>query len=97
MNRRDFSKKAGMGALAFSSIPLITLAMNSGNTSETEKKVPLGVCNHSLRAMRPNAIQLINYAIEQKLDSVIFNTLRPFESLEDSYLKKVKELADAND
>ena len=44
------------------------------------QRVPLGVCNHSLRSMKPNARQLIEYAIEQNLDSVLLNTLQPFEN-----------------
>ncbi len=40
---------------------------------------------------------LIEYAIEQKLDSVLLNTLQPFESLETSHLSALSELARAND
>jgi sugar phosphate isomerase/epimerase len=47
--------------------------------------------------MRPNATQLIEYAVENKLDSVIFNNLKPFESLEEGYLKQVSALAKSND
>jgi sugar phosphate isomerase/epimerase len=46
--------------------------------------------------MRLNAQQLIEYGIEQNLDSVLFNTFQPFESLEKSYLAKLKSLADSN-
>ncbi len=85
-----------MGGLALSSIPLIAPAMNSMHRAMNVKKVPLGICNHSLRAIKPNATQLIQYAIDHKLDSVIFNTLTPLESLEEGYLRKIKELAKAN-
>jgi sugar phosphate isomerase/epimerase len=97
MKRRDFTKRAGLGTLGLSSIPLFGSAMNYLHDAEDVKKIPLGICNHSIRAMRPNATQLIEYAIDHRLDSVIFNTLTPFESREKNYLKKVKQLAVAND
>ena len=77
MNRRDFTKVVGFGAMAAHSLPL--LAFDSGS-------IPLGLCNHSLRDMKLNARQLIEYAIEKKLDSVLLNTFQPFDSLEKSHL-----------
>ena len=47
--------------------------------------------------MKPNARQLIEYAIEQKLDSVLLNTLQPFESLEESHLSDLREMAWAHE
>jgi 3-oxoisoapionate decarboxylase len=97
MDRREFSKIVGLGAIGASSFQsFASLNMNDNNHTITEK-IPLGVGNHSLRAVKPNAIQLIEYAIEHKLDSVQFNTLAAFESLEESYLIKVEELATSND
>jgi sugar phosphate isomerase/epimerase len=46
--------------------------------------------------MKLNAQQLIEYAIEYKLDSVLINTLKPFKSLEKTHLLKLKEMADKN-
>jgi sugar phosphate isomerase/epimerase len=97
MNRRTFTKMTGMGVLAVQSFPTVTSAMISKHESEKSTKVPLGIGNHSLRALKPNAIQLIEYAVEHRLDSVQFNTLKPFESLEDGHLVQVKQLAKAND
>lgn len=97
MNRRDFTKSTGLGILAFSSFSAATAASTYNPDQKKPTKVPLGIGNHSLRAMRPNAIQLIEYAIKHKLDSVQFNTLQPFESIEEDYLKKVKKLAQANE
>ena len=97
MKRREFTKMAGMGALAVSSFPSIASSMVSPYEGGRSTAVPLGICNHALRGMRPNATQLIEFAIEHKLDCVQYNTLTVFESLEEAYLAKLKELAHAND
>ena len=94
MHRRTFAKTAGLGLLATQS--LSTFATSSFFESNNSR-IPLGVANHSLRGMRPSAQQVIEYAIKHKLDSVQFNTLKPFESLEESHLIKLKNLAKAND
>jgi len=41
------------------------------------------------------ARQLIDYAAEQKLDAVLFNTLKPLESLEPAHLRTLRETAAA--
>ena len=97
MNRRDFTRVTGLGALALHAIPGTAAAMLSGTESNAFLNVPLGIGNHSLRGMKPNAMELIEFAIEHKLDSLQFNTLAPFESLENRHLKKIKKLAKAND
>src|SRR6056297_2346968 len=95
MNRRDFTRMTGLGALALHTVPTSATAgiFNPGSG----QKIPLGVGNHSLRAWRPNAIQLIDFAVEHKLDSVQFNTLTPFESIDDKHLEKIKKHADRHD
>ena len=97
MNRREFTKMTGLSALALYASPSLRSAMTTREKIAESIKVPLGIGNHSLRAIKPNAMQLIEYAIEHKLDSVQFNTLKPFESLDDIHLAKVKKLAKAND
>ncbi len=87
MNRRDFTRIAGLGVVAMHTLPV--LAFNS-------TRIPLGLCNHSLRAMRLSARQLLEYAIEHKLDSVLINTFQAFESLESSHLSSLYSLAKAN-
>jgi sugar phosphate isomerase/epimerase len=57
----------------------------------------LGVANHSLRGKRPSAKELIEFAIEHQLDSVQFNTLKPFESLDNQHLESIKALANTHD
>lgn len=83
----------GMGTVALHAFPAsaITQIKPSPNS-----KIPLGLCNHSLRSLRLNAKQLIEYAIEQKLDSVLLNTFQPFESLEKAHLSNLKKNAESN-
>ncbi|MCX6326910.1 MAG: TIM barrel protein [Bacteroidia bacterium] len=96
MKRRDFTKIAGIGVLSMQSFPAFTLQNIIENNSSGFAKIPLGLCNHSLRGMKLNARQLIEYAIDQKLDSILFNTFQPFESLESSYLSGLSKMANAN-
>ncbi|MFC2081485.1 sugar phosphate isomerase/epimerase family protein, partial [Bacteroidota bacterium] len=97
MKRREFAKMAGLSALAMQAIPLSISALQYRTEPELSSKVPLGLCNHSLRGMRLKAKQLIEYAIEHKLDSVQFNTLTTFENLEANHLAELRKLAKAND
>ncbi len=97
MNRREFTRLTGLSALALHTIPAISSAGIFQHNNKTSPNIPLGVANHSLRGMRPNAKELIEFAIEHKLDSVQFNTLKPFESLDDKHLASLKKLALAND
>ena len=103
MNRRDFAKLTAISALTLRSLPVN--AANSQIRKEPDEVrevpldpgVPLGLCNHSLRGMKPNANQLIDYAIEHKLDSVLLNSFQPLESREDVYLHSLREKAGNND
>jgi len=96
MRRRDFTKMAGIGALTMLSFPAATATNLFGNEQSGTSKIPLGVCNHSLRSMKVNAQQLIEYAIDQKLDSVLLNTFQPFESLDTTYLSDLSKIAKTN-
>ena len=96
MNRREFTKITGLSAIALYTMPVITSAMINRDKYDGSTRVPLGIGNHSLRAIKPNAMKLIEYAIEHKLDSIQLNTLKPFESLEDAHLIKLKKLAKSN-
>ncbi len=86
-----------MGALALHTYPVNLSAGIFRHHPKASLNIPLGVANHSLRGMRPSARELIEFAIENKLDSVQFNTLKPFESLETQHLKSLKALAKSND
>jgi 3-oxoisoapionate decarboxylase len=97
MNRRDFTKTTGLGLLALHVLPALASEELWKNGPRQPQKIPLGVCNHSLRGMRLNAQQLIAYAINQKLDSVLLNTFQPLDSLESEYLSRLNKLAKNND
>ncbi len=96
MRRRDFTKMTGLGALTMLSYPAATATNLFGNEHSGASKIPLGVCNHSLRSMKLNAKQLIEYAIDQKLDSVLLNTFQPLDNLESGYLSGLRMLAKSN-
>jgi 3-oxoisoapionate decarboxylase len=59
-------------------------------------KVPLGLDAHSVRGMKWKAKQLIDYANDLNMDSLLLNGLEYFESLEDDFLKELKKLMDKN-
>jgi sugar phosphate isomerase/epimerase len=93
IQRRDFllATAAAITVTGLEARPL-TAADSSGST-----RVPLGLDGHSLRSMKWKATQLIEFAAEQRLDAVLLNNLNYFESLEESHLLKVKELASKHD
>lgn len=97
MKRREFSKLAGLGALALHSLPAISPARLFAAEATELPGVPLGVCDHALRAMQVTADQLVDYAIRHRLDAVQLNSFRPLETREDDYLRRLREKAAAND
>lgn len=96
MKRREFAKAIGLSALGLQAMQVKLSGMMYSGTLSSHARIPLGVCNHSLRGVKPNALQLIEYAIEQNLDSVLLNTFQPFESLETSHLTELAEMARGN-
>lgn len=97
MKRREFTKTIGLGALAMQSFSTLALADIHNKIGLQTAKIPLGLCNHSLRSMRLNALQLIEYAIKENLDSVLLNTFQPFESLDAAHLSNLHDIAKRND
>ena len=97
MKRRDFAKIAGMGTMAMQTHPAsASINLFKGRPTQSVK-IPLGLCNHSLRSMSLNAQKLIEYAIAQKLDSILLNTFQPLDSLEPEYLSGLSKIAKKND
>ncbi len=90
--RREFlGKVAGVAAMATTG----AFAQDSPKAASSDAtRVPLGLDGHSMRAMKWKATQFIEFAAEQKLDAVLINNLPLFESLEESYLRGLKETAD---
>lgn len=97
MKRRDFTKAVGLGVLATQTFPAFSAVNLIGNHQSIKAKIPIGLCNHSLRDMKLNAQQLIEYAVEQRLDSVLLNTFQPFKSLETNHLSRLNKIAKENE
>ena len=97
MNRREFNKLVGMSSLALGAFPAFSVAGMQNGNCDTLPRVPLGFCDHSLRTMKPTVDQMIDYAIENRLDYLLLNSFRPLESREDQYLSRLKERADRHD
>ena len=57
--------------------------------------VRLGIDAYSIRSLNWKAPRLIAYCAEQRLDVLQFSGLGEFESLEEPYLRKLKERAAA--
>ncbi|WP_319589334.1 TIM barrel protein [uncultured Draconibacterium sp.] len=91
MKRRKFAKNIALGVMAIQALPSLAT-----NLKSSISRIPIGLCNHSLRSMRLDAQQLIQYAIDQKLDSVLLNTFQPFKSLDKKYLSDLRKLANSN-
>ena len=66
------------------------------HSKTVEAKIPLGMDAHSVRSMRWKAGQLIEYASKLDLETILFNGLNYFESLDETHLKSLKELLDRN-
>lgn len=89
IQRRDFLKlTAGIAT------SLATGNVLSAKTPDIST-IPLGLCNHSLRALKWKATQFIEYAAKLKLDAVLLNSLNNFENLEPAHLESLKKLADS--
>lgn len=64
---------------------------------ETNPKVPLGMDAHSVSLMGWNARQLVEYAADLNMESILFNGLNYFDNLEESYLLELHRFLGAND
>ena len=96
MNRRDFSKTAALGAIA---APFISASPKNEKMRYLyleDTKVPLGMDAHSVSLMRWKADRLIDYAIELKMHSILFNSLAYFDNLDDKYLTGLHQKLKAN-
>lgn len=83
--RREFL--AGMACAS------LGLAFSDVAFAQSKRKTLLGFDNFSIRAFKWKAPQLIEYAASLKLDVVFLTDLDVYESFEETYLRKIKELA----
>jgi 3-oxoisoapionate decarboxylase len=88
VDRRTFFKTTALATGA--------LALGRAALAEGPKKlnVKLGLDNFSVRAMKWNASQLIDYAAKLKTDSLFLTDLDVYENFEDGYLRDLKKKAD---
>lgn len=93
LQRREFLALAGFASFAANSCSNSLLAENTPSAN----RVPLGLDAHSLRGMKWKAARLIEFAAEHRLDAVLLNNLNYFESLENSHLEQLKEMAARNE
>jgi sugar phosphate isomerase/epimerase len=90
LRRRDFLRLAPSSVIGFAAG-----GMFSAQAADATR-VPLGLDGHSLRGMRWKADQLIECAVEQRLDAVLFNGLQYFKSLDTAYLQSLKTAAETH-
>ena len=93
INRRSFNAFVGVG-LASVGLGTHTTAAIANDNATSAEKIPLGMDNFSIRANKWKADRLIEFAAEQKLDSILLSDLDVYESHETKYLKELKAKAD---
>jgi sugar phosphate isomerase/epimerase len=92
-NRRTFLKAvAATGA----GLALAQSAPAAQDDTKPARKTRLGFDNFSVRAMKWNAGQLIDYAASLKLDSLFLTDLDVYENFQESYLRDLKKKASDN-
>lgn len=96
MKRREFAKKASLGIIAAPILAEVQAKEYLFNYPNGNPKVPLGLDAHSVRGMKWNAAQLLDYANDLDMETLLLNGLNYFESLEDAHLKTLKERLDKN-
>ena len=87
LERRQFLKNSAAVAVG-------SLAAGQLVPAAETKKVKLGFDNFSIRALGWKAPRLLEYAAEQKVDTILFSDLDVFESFEDAYLQDIRKKAD---
>ena len=83
-NRREFlASLAALGAASFTGAAY-------GLGGRASRKLKLGFDNFSIRAFGWKAPRLIEYAAEQKVDTLLLSDLEVYESLEEGYLQRIR-------
>lgn len=96
MKRRDFAKRTAIGMISASVLSGFDPKGQLPNLPGAGLIVPLGMDAHAISLMRWNAQQLIEYAIDLKMDSILFNALSYFDTLEEDYLKGLHHRLESN-
>ena len=93
LRRRDVLAAAGASVAASAFRAKLSDAADPAGPN----RVPLGLDGHSLRGMKWKATRLVEFAAAQRLDAVLLNNLNYFESLDESHLLGLRELANKHD
>lgn len=92
--RSTIHRRAFLASMAAAGAALMSPNPARG-AAAPKRNIALGMDNFSVRAMNWKAPQLIDYAARLNLDVLMISDLDAYESLEEDYLKKVKQQADA--
>jgi 3-oxoisoapionate decarboxylase len=87
LKRRKFLQQTATAVAATAVLPGTLQAVSNS-------KVKLGFDNFSVRAAGWKAGKLVEYAAEQKVDTILFSDLDVYESHDEGYLKDLKKKAD---
>lgn len=90
----DLSRREALKTLAATSAAMLTATSAPAAETSDPPKPCLGFDNFSVRAFGWKAPQLLDYAAALKVDTILFSDLDVYESLDDSYLKKIRARAD---
>src|SRR5271163_5208970 len=85
MLRRSFLQSMPLAAAVFAAPPPAPPA--------DDVPIKLGFDTYSLRAFKWNGMRLLDFAAEQKLDTIQFSALADYGGLDAANLQKVKERA----
>ncbi|MBD3266582.1 TIM barrel protein [bacterium] len=77
-----------------SALTVAASALAASNAAAKPNNIKLGFDNFSVRACKWKAPQLIEYAASLNVDTLMMSDLGVYESLDESYLKKIKAMAD---
>jgi len=90
--RRQFLRSAGVVGASLAVVPGAPSALSE--REPVRRNIKLGFDNFSVRAMKWNASQLLDYAATLDVDSVLFSSLGVYDGFDEGYLRGLKERAD---
>ncbi len=96
MNPPDNERRNFLKTMAVTGAGIALAGSALAEDSVAMKKTRLGFDNFSVRALKLNASQLIDYAASLKLDSLFLTDLDVYASFEENYLKDLKKKAEDN-
>lgn len=90
--RRQFIAASGAVISTLAASKLL-LAHKDTESIELRSQIPLGFDNFSIRALKWNATELLDFAGEQKVDSLLLSDLDVYENHEGKYLRDLRSKA----